>query len=1107
MSRETLKEFLARTGSSADSISFGSISDENGSGNVDRGDDLGIDPNTGKQLIQMSDADKGLLGDYVNYIATYYRGGNKYGIAAGNKESNDNNRGSSIQNAETTSDDEVFAKQSTTLGETLGSYSNSGKFESAESGLDTIIDKTSANKELDGHSLLNATGDEIDRSGSTNPGNEDDDSRQLKKMTTEMLQRNNRFSPGTKGVQYSESRTETNDKIDNKDIAKAQNSFGAYNASGESFIQEKLKSVGASLLLKAAGLDIDTMDPDTFDASSIKNNIKGSVVSRDIEAGNAYNSPVDRDSRGAYDSSSAQTATTVHNVPGLEFQSENTTLNDKILVSFDNLLKNVLIDDADRTRDNNSVYTTNSYYDSVERFLESTIRNKETEDKDKAYFASMARSVLREELESVEQKERIRKFLDVFAVIGDTDLVLFQDIVGKEKKRIWDIDQLTDGPATRISKSRSKNGFSTKSLAWRASSMPSMYHMPMSILRSVQRTGSVSKKNPVKAMMGSSLGEKTYLAQNLELNDAPTALDDFSDGLFGDQEVDTTRNKIPKAMVDIYEDMLDAEYVPFYFHDLRTNEIVAFHAFLSSLTDAFQANHTPYEGYGRMDDVQIYKNTKRTISGKFMLVATSKEDFDEMWFKVNKLVEMLYPQWSRGESVKSGTGNENTQFIRPFSQIPTISPMIRLRIGDVIRGNYSRFNLGRLFGSGHVETYIDATSVLPTTLGSLAAGLNGESDAFNSATDTINEAALQAFMAAFGTPLQFLDLIPGDINDSNALGGEIKRLAFQVLSQVLDNGFVNPLVLDGINKLKNPDVEANLSEFGLGGTFNKEYGPPVGSVVLVKPSQGKYRYITDENLNIGNAQAIKIRLAQESGRPVDEASVLSTDSSVEKVLIDRHLKCRILDKKQIDTTPGTNKTTLRTFYNVVVIEPTVKNLYKKMLTVSHEDVIVDPDWVFKNYFAWFLDPVNNAIELLQNEVNDLAASAGLMGDSIDLFTTTFEDFMSPYNNSITKSFEESAGRGLAGFIGNLSYDLVGDNTNWEIDHGSRAPMRLEISFDFKPIHDIAPGLDADGFSRAPVYNVGSIMNDIAGDQQGEGLGSKNRYNKAANDAVKKENKE
>jgi hypothetical protein len=239
-----------------------------------------------------------------------------------------------------------------------------------------------------------------------------------------------------------------------------------------------------------------------------------------------------------------------------------------------------------------------------------------------------------------ERYEKIRKFLDVFAVLGDTDLLLHKDETGKNRHRTWDVDKLTDGPATRISKSRSKkDGFSTKSLAWRTASMPSMYHMPMSILRSVQRTGSVSKKNPVKAMLGSSIGDKTYLAQNL----GDLKMEDIEEG-FG--EVDTTRTRIPKAMVDIYEDKLDAEYVPFYFHDLRTNEIVAFHAFLTSLSDSFTANHTSYEGYGRMDDVQIYKNTKRTISGKFILAATSKEDFDEMWYKVNKLVEMLYPQWS-----------------------------------------------------------------------------------------------------------------------------------------------------------------------------------------------------------------------------------------------------------------------------------------------------------------------------------------------------------------------------------------------------------------------------------------------------------------------------
>jgi hypothetical protein len=1058
MSRETLKEFLARIGISADSISYGNISDENASGDVDRGDDLGIDPNTGKQLIQLSEGDKGLLGDYVSYISNNYRGGNTYGILGGNKEAVDNNRGSTIQAAEASNDSEVFAKQSTTLGDTLGNYSTSGIFV----GLDTLIDKTAFDEDHDGHSLLKISGEKIDNTGQIDPQHLDstasDHENNLKNLTLTMLQKNNRFAPGTGGIQYSKSRTETKDKIDEKDIAKSQNSFGENNNNGDSFIQEKLKSIGPSMLLKAAGLDVDTMDPDKFEGKNFDDYIQTSVISRELEAGNAYNSPVDRNERGAFDNSSAQQTTTTYNVPGLEFSGENTLLNENILTSFNELLSNVLADDAEFERKNESIYTTNNYYDSVERFLEVTIRNKELTNEDKAYFASMSRSLLRTEA-GVVRDEKIRKFLDVFAVLGDTDLLLFTTtlkddgkIVVTDNERFWDVDQLKDGPATRVSKSRSKNGFSTKSLAWRASSMPSMYHMPMSILRSVQRSGNISKKNPVKAMVGSSLGEKTYLAQNLEsTNDIKSNIKEAFDTVTGNSEIDTTRNRIPKAMVDIYEDMLDAEYVPFYFHDLRTNEIVAFHAFLTSLSDSFTANHTSYEGYGRMDDVLIYKNTKRTISGKFTLAATSKEDFDEMWYKVNKLVEMLYPQWSKGELLE--VPNSDTVFERPFSQIPAVSPMIRLRIGDVIRGNYSRFNLGRLFGSGNVETYINAESVSAASPLSYAASIGGTSNSVNAVTNTLNELAIQTFMIAFGSPLQLVDLIPGEIFGNSALGGEAKRLAYQILSQHLHNGFVNPLVLTGIDKLKNPDIDPN-------------YGPDVGNIVLIKPTLGKFIHSAEDGID-------------------------------EHVAIDTFLKGKI-EKIDIDVEYD------KTYYNVTILEQ-FSDLNGKIFKVFHEDIIVDPDFMFENYFAWFLDPVNNAMDLLlQDLANDLAAKTGLIGDSIDIFTTTFEDFMSPYNNSITKSFEESAGRGLAGFIGKLNYDLIGEKINWEIDHGSRAPMLLEISFDFKPVHDIAPGLDSDGFSRAPVYNVGSIMNNISGDQQGEGTSSKNRYNLAANDSVKKQ---
>mgnify|MGYP006225403487 FL=1 len=53
---------------------------------------------------------------------------------------------------------------------------------------------------------------------------------------------------------------------------------------------------------------------------------------------------------------------------------------------------------------------------------------------------------------------------------------------------------------------------------------------------------------------------------------------------------------------------------------------------------------------------------------------------------------------------------------------------------------------------------------------------------------------------------------------------------------------------------------------------------------------------------------------------------------------------------------------------------------------------------------------------------------------------------------------------------------------WEtVVEGSKAPKMVKISVNFAPLHDIPPGLDADGAMRAPVYNAGKIINTIYGD--------------------------
>jgi len=108
----------------------------------------------------------------------------------------------------------------------------------------------------------------------------------------------------------------------------------------------------------------------------------------------------------------------------------------------------------------------------------------------------------------------------------------------------------------------------------------------------------------------------------------------------------------------------------------------------------------------------------------------------------------------------------------------------------------------------------------------------------------------------------------------------------------------------------------------------------------------------------------------------------------------------------------------------------------------------------------------------------------------DLFGSLGRTFTSPYNNPITRAFEDRMGEGLAGVIKNMSFTWM--ESPWEVDWNSRAPTACKITIGFNPIHDISPGLDSNGFNRAPIYNVGQIMNDTFGQPRPDG-GAASRY--------------
>lgn len=172
-------------------------------------------------------------------------------------------------------------------------------------------------------------------------------------------------------------------------------------------------------------------------------------------------------------------------------------------------------------------------------------------------------------------------------------------------------------------------------------------------------------------------------------------------------ESDTGR--IPTVVRENLEKALEAEYVPFYFHDVRTNEIVSFHAFLTNLTDDYTANYDSLEAFGRVEAIKVYKSTARKISLSFHVVSTNRNDYDVMWMKLNKLSTMVYPQFSEGRKL----ADENYSIQAPFSQTIQAAPLTRLRIGDLIKSNYSKFNLARLFGYSYDDSVFNGKKLPP----------------------------------------------------------------------------------------------------------------------------------------------------------------------------------------------------------------------------------------------------------------------------------------------------------------------------------------------------------------------------------------------------------
>jgi hypothetical protein len=82
---------------------------------------------------------------------------------------------------------------------------------------------------------------------------------------------------------------------------------------------------------------------------------------------------------------------------------------------------------------------------------------------------------------------------------------------------------------------------------------------------------------------------------------------------------------------------------------------VNFKGMLTSFQDSYTPHWQEEEVYGRMDPVSNFRNTKRTITIGWDLLAASLEEAMDNAAKTSLLIQMLYPSYSTSESSDAST--------------------------------------------------------------------------------------------------------------------------------------------------------------------------------------------------------------------------------------------------------------------------------------------------------------------------------------------------------------------------------------------------------------------------------------------------------------------
>jgi hypothetical protein len=500
--------------------------------------------------------------------------------------------------------------------------------------------------------------------------------------------------------------------------------------------------------------------------------------------------------------------------------------------------------------------------------------------------------------------------------------------------------------------------------------------------------------------------------------------------------------RLSKEHVKELEAIINSDYMPFSIQDLRTNELFKFHAFVEGYSDSFSVGwEDGGAGFGRMDPIKIYKGTSRKISVDFWLISMSPDDFDYMWWMINRLIALIYPQWSAPKpanyenQLKAGLLKKDKTFngipfSQPFTQIPTGSPLVRLRLGDIFTSNYSKKSLARIFGFNLQKfNKEDITTDIAT--------IKSKSLSNNDNNQNYNTPRLEGY--DIYTKSQYKDFTTGKVffpwdeltqQDFKKVDNTKVTIIVEKMETYLND--ISKLFSKYSNFYYNDNTNIDLDDINAPGDNGEDIFAPTDLI----------RFFT-------KLVYVPIPIFEEEE---------------EKILM---LLFSINIKPNNNVIPKLKSEIPKLFIEII---------NKTMLEISLQNNKADANSI-KN---------NLNLEAFMRADGQLQLNEEVNGQNNNVNIDLFENSAGVVNNPIVKSFESTMGEGLAGTIQGFTINFD-QNIPWEIDEGSRAPIAVKIGLQLDVIHDILPGLDDKGIMRAPTYRVGNINNEFFGRSVYDGL--------------------